>query len=97
MLGYEWKYVGDGKLVIGGLIPDFVHEARKEVLGCYYHSCPIHFPNVRMSRTASPVLRESIYREHGYKPTFLWEHEIRERRKLAFSGAGVIDPSVYAK
>ncbi len=45
-LGDEWEYVGDGKLVIGGLVPDFIHKTRKEileVLGCYYHACPIHF------------------------------------------------------
>ncbi len=47
MLGDEWEYVGDRKLAVGGLIPDFVHKTGKEVLevlGCYYHSCPVHFP-----------------------------------------------------
>jgi len=31
-LGDEWEYVGDGKLTIGGLVPDFIHKTRKEVL-----------------------------------------------------------------
>ncbi len=100
MLGDQWDYVGDGKRVIGGLIPDFVHKTRKEVLevlGCYYHSCPIHFPNVRMWRTVSPAFRESVYRDRGYKSTFVWEHDIKERRKLAFRDASINDPSVYAQ
>lgn len=74
ILGNEWEYVGDGKLVIGGLIPDFVHKTRKdvlEVLGCYYHSCPIHFPKVQMGRTTSPTFRESVYKTNGYRVVFL--------------------------
>ena len=86
-------------MVIGGLIPDFVHKKRKvvlEVMGCYFHSCPTHFPNVRMERTASTSYRESVYKKNGYKVIFLWEHDIR-RRKLAFRDAGVRDPSAYAE
>jgi G:T-mismatch repair DNA endonuclease (very short patch repair protein) len=96
----EWTYVGDGKLVIGGLIPDFVSKTRKEVLevlGCYYHACPIHFPDVRMGPKTSPVFRESVYAANGYTVQFIWEHEVKARRKLAFKESGVRDTSVYAK
>lgn len=100
MLGDEWEYVGDGRLVIDGLIPDFVHRTKRkvlEVLGCYYHSCPIHFPNVRMGYKTLPAFRESVFRDKGYEVTFLWEHDIKKRRKVAFREAGVNDPSVYAE
>ncbi len=100
MLGNEWLYVGKGDLVIGGLIPDFVHPQRKEVvevLGCYFHACPQHFPDARKNRTASLDYRESIYERYGYKVSFVWEHEMKERRKLAFRDAGVKDLSVYAQ
>ena len=99
LLGEDWQYVGQGELVIGGLIPDFVHKKRKvvlEVMGCYFHGCPTHFPNVRMGRTASTGYKESVYKKNGYNVIFLWEHDIR-RRKLAFKDAGVRDPSVYAE
>ncbi len=99
MLGQEWEYVGKGDLVIGGLIPDFVHKTRKEVLevlGCYFHACPEHFPNVRMSRTALPSYRESVYKKNGYEVNFIWEHQVRPKR-LAFKDAGVRDPSVYVE
>ncbi len=98
-LGDEWEYVGDGKMAIGGLIPDFVHRTRKEileVLGCYYHTCPIHYPNAPMRPKALPSFRESVYRAYGYKVDFLWEHEIKDRRKLAFKESGVDEPSIYA-
>jgi len=99
-LGDEWEYVGDGKLTIGGLIPDFVNRTRKEileVLGCYYHACPIHFPNAPMGPKTAPAFREAVYRANGYKVEFLWEHTVKERRKLAFAESGVKDPSIYAR
>lgn len=98
-LGNKWEYVGDGKLAIGGLVPDFIHRTRKEileVLGCYYHACPIHFPNTPMGPKTQPSFRESVYRANGYDVKFLWEHDIKKRRKLAFEQADVADPSVYA-
>ncbi len=100
ILGKEWSYVGKGDLVIGGLIPDFVHKQRKEVvevLGCYFHACPTHFPDARLNRTAALDYRESVYRKNGYEVTFLWEHDIKKRRKLAFRDAAVKDPSIYAR
>jgi G:T-mismatch repair DNA endonuclease (very short patch repair protein) len=100
LLGSEWLFVGKGDLVVGGLIPDFVHKERKEIveaLGCYFHACPAHFPNVRIERTARPEYREQVYTRYGYKVTFLWEHTVKAQRKLAFAESGVKDPSIYAK
>ncbi len=99
-LGDEWEYVGDGKLEIGGLVPDFVNRTRMEVLevlGCYYHACPIHFPEAKMGPKTSPAYRESVFRANGYSVQLLWEHDIKERRKLAFSHSGVSDPSIYER
>ena len=99
-LGGEWVYVGDGKLPIGGLVPDFIHRTRKEVLevfGCYYHVCPVHFPNAPAGPKTSPSFRESVYAANGYSMKSIWEHDIEEARRLAFSESGVKDPSIYAK
>lgn len=98
MLGKDWEYVGGGRLDIGGLVPDFIHVSRRqvlEVLGCYYHSCPIHFPEAPMRHKASPEFRKSVYEANGYGVILLWEHDVKGR-KLAFRDAGVDDPSVYA-
>jgi hypothetical protein len=99
-LGDEWEYVGDGKLAIDGLIPDFIHRTRKEILevfGCCYHACPIHFPNAPIGPKTSPTFREFVYAANGYKMEFFWEHDIKNARKLAFADSGVKDPSIYAK
>jgi len=101
LLGDEWEYVGDGRVEIGGLIPDFVHKTKRqvlEVMGCYFHSCPEHFPNVKRPRSASPAYKESIYKTNGYEVIFIWEHDIKGKgRKLTFAEGGVKDPSIYAK
>ncbi len=99
-LGDEWEYVGDGKLAIGDLVPDLIHRTRKEVLevfGCYYHACPIHFPNAPEGPKTSPSFRESIYSANGYKMKFLWEHDIKKARELAFKASKVEDTSIYAE
>ena len=100
ILGDAWRFVGKGDLVIGGLIPDFIHEQKRvvlEVLGCYFHACPQHFPNVRVERSARVDYREAVFKKNGYDVVFLWEHDIKKRRKLAFKDAVVNDPSIYAK
>ena len=69
ILGNEWQCVGKGDLVIGGLIPDFAHKERKEVievLRCYFHACPKHHPNVQIERNATPSYRERVYTKNGY-------------------------------
>jgi G:T-mismatch repair DNA endonuclease (very short patch repair protein) len=99
-LGNEWEYVGDGRLTIGGLVPDFIHRNRREVLevfGCYYHACPTHFPDAPMGPKTSPSFRQSVYEANGYKMAFLWEHDVKKARKLAFAESDVKDPSIYAK
>ena len=67
-----------------------------EVLGCYFHSCPAHFPEVKRPRSASPAYKESVYKRNGYEVIFIWEHDIKPR-KLAFADSGVKDPWIYAK
>jgi G:T-mismatch repair DNA endonuclease (very short patch repair protein) len=92
MLGEEWEYVGDGRLEIGGLIPDFVHKTKPqvlEVLGCYFHSCPIHFSEVKRPRSASPSYKQSVFKRNGYEVIFIWEHDIKQKGALAFKMAGV--------
>lgn len=99
LLGDEWEYVGDGRVEIGGLIPDFVHKTKRqvlEVMGCYFHSCPEHFPEVKRPRSASPAYKESVYKGNGYEVIFIWEHDIKAG-KIAFAERGVKDPSIYAK
>jgi very-short-patch-repair endonuclease/endogenous inhibitor of DNA gyrase (YacG/DUF329 family) len=68
----EWRYVGDGKVSIGGCIPDFIHKEEKwliELNGDYWHSLP-------EAREKDKRKRET-YEKYGYKVLEVWEGEFR--------------------
>jgi hypothetical protein len=64
----EWKYVGDGSLVIGGKIPDFVNINGKkqliEMFGIYWH------------REQDPQLRIDSFSRFGFATVVIWENEL---------------------
>ena len=69
-----FKYVGNGKLIVGGLNPDFVISKKRrvlvEVLGRYWHS-------ERVERfTQKPEVRVAIYSKFGWKCILVWEDEL---------------------
>ena len=64
----EWKFVGDGQLIINGKCPDFVNINGKklliEVFGDYWH------------RDDNPKERIKVFEPYGYRTLVLWEHNI---------------------
>jgi very-short-patch-repair endonuclease len=80
----EWKFVGDGQVIIAGKCPDFVNvNGQKkiiEVFGDYWH------------RGEDPKERAAIFAPFGYRTLVIWEHELRnlasvENRVHAFAKA----------
>lgn len=81
----EYKYTGDGQVVIAGLIPDFTNcNGQKKVIelfGNYWHS--VEF----ISKNGSPYHRSEIgrkekYAEFGYDCLVIWEKEIKQNPEL---------------
>ena len=66
----EFRYVGDGQLIVAGLCPDFVNvNGRKEVIemfGDYWH------------RGENPEDRVSAFSKYGYRTLVIWEHELKD-------------------
>lgn len=66
----EWKYVGDGQLIISGKCPDFVNVNGKkqliEIYGDYWH------------KGQNPEDRKKIFRKFGYDTLVLWEKELKK-------------------
>ncbi len=64
----EWKYVGDGQLIIGNKCPDFANINGKkkliELYGDYWH------------RGQNSEDRKKIFRKFGYDTLVIWEHEL---------------------
>ena len=70
----EWKYVGDGQLIIGGKCPDFVNINGKkqliELYGDYWH------------KGQDPENRKKIFKEFGWNTLVIWERDIRKNPYL---------------
>lgn len=64
----DWKYVGDGQLIIAGKNPDFVNVNGKklivELFGDYWH------------RNDSPKERAAVFKPFGYHTLVVWEREL---------------------
>jgi len=70
----QWRYTGDGSLVIGGKIPDFSNingkKALIEVYGTYWH------------RNDNPQDRIDHFSEFGYFCLIIWEDELQNEEKI---------------
>lgn len=71
----EYKFVGNGGIVIDGLIPDFINiNGQKKIIeffGDYWHSEEITKGNYRRSETG----RKAIFAGYGYKTLVIWQSE----------------------
>ena len=72
--GNEWKFVGDGSLIIGGLSPDYVNTNGKkmivEYMGEYWH------------RPQDGKYKAKIYAQLGFKTLVIWSRELKDKDKL---------------
>ena len=66
----EWKFVGNGEVMIGGKFPDFINiNGQKkiiEVFGDYWH-CGENSED-----------RINIFKPYGYDTLVIWEHELKD-------------------
>lgn len=66
----EWKFVGDGQLIIGNKCPDFVNiNGQKKIIelfGNYWH------------KGEDPKDRIKVFKPFGYKTLVIWESELRD-------------------
>jgi len=78
-----YKYVGDGRFLIGGRNPDFmnINGQKKliEVFGIYYHS-PLKNPKIRWKSTYNETIRH--YKKHNYKCMIIWDYELNDEKNI---------------
>jgi len=74
----EYKFVGDGKLVVGCFCPDFVNiNGQKKIIelyGDYWHNLPEVLKRDKR--------RKITYTKYGYKTLIIWEHELKDLNKV---------------
>ena len=86
ILPFGFKYVGNRKLIIDGKCPDYINENIHmiiELLGCYWHHCPICFPELVDEDDLGYLYdRMKHFKNNGYYTLFIWEHEIPYNNKV---------------
>jgi len=74
----EYKFVGNGKVIIDGFNPDFININGKkkiiELYGDYWHNLPGYMERDKR--------RLKSYKKYGYKTLIIWEHELKEPEKV---------------
>ena len=69
----EYKFVGDGKVILGGFNPDFINcNGQKKIIemfGDYWHN--------RKEVIKRDKRRLIAYKKYGYKTLIIWEHELK--------------------
>lgn len=82
----EWKFVGDGEVILGKLNPDFINcNGKKQIIelfGCWYHGCPLHHPNNEVSWQNTEIGKKVIYSRYGFKTLVIWEHELPNEEEI---------------
>ena len=70
----EWKFVGNGEIIINGKNPDFININGKKLLielfGNYWH------------RNSNPEDRIKCFAPYGYKTLIVWERELENANNL---------------
>lgn len=69
-----FKFVGDGKVILGGKLPDFInYNGGKQIIelfGDYWHE------------PEEEEERKKIFAEFGYDTLIIWEHELKDESAL---------------
>ena len=70
----EWRFVGNGDLIIDGKCPDFVNTNGKKALielyGDFWH------------KGDDPAKRQKYFATFGYQTLVIWEHELKSEKKV---------------
>lgn len=70
----EWEYVGDGKMILAGKIPDFINVNGKkqviELFGRYWH------------RGENPQDRIDLFKQFGFSTVIIMDNELKDERLI---------------
>lgn len=80
----EWKYVGDGQVIMGGLCPDFINcNGKKKIIeffGSYWHKDILSSISKPYNRTEEG--KKIIYKKYGFDMLIIWDYELKDEERL---------------
>jgi hypothetical protein len=74
-LGNEWKFVGDGQIIIGGCCPDFINTNGKKLIVEFYGDF-FHKPE-------DEGYKKKLYAKFGYDTFAIWSKDIQNHTNRA--------------
>jgi len=81
----DFKFVGDGSVMINGRSPDFVNEVDKLVVlanGVYWHLGVYNLEVNIENKLAREKIEAKPFLEAGYNVMFIWEDEITNKKEI---------------
>jgi G:T-mismatch repair DNA endonuclease (very short patch repair protein) len=82
----EWKYVGDGKVIICGRSPDFINiNGKKSVIllhGVYWHLLKKRKDNPDLTKEQVEQEDINFYKTYGWDCLIIWENELKNPEKV---------------
>jgi len=78
----QWKFVGDGQLILAGKCPDFINvNGQKKIIehfGDYWHG----EEKTGVSNEEHEQERMNLFAQYGYQTLIIWQHELENIEKL---------------
>lgn len=78
----EWKYVGNGEIIINGFNPDFINiNGQKKIIelyGDYWHGMRVK----SLNKTDEENRKIDRYAKYGYSTLIIWENELKNMKKV---------------
>jgi len=74
-LGNEWKFVGDGQIIIGGCCPDFINTNGKKLI--------VEFYGAFFHKPQEEGYKKKIYAQFGYDTFAIWSKDIQNSTNRA--------------
>lgn len=74
-VGNEWKFVGDGQIIIGGCCPDFINTNGKKLI--------VEFYGAFFHKPQEEGYKKKIYAQFGYDTFAIWSKDIQNSTNRA--------------
>lgn len=89
----DWRYTGQGDIVIGRCSPDFFHVNGKkaiiELYGCYHHNCPTCKLEPFPRSPDQDLRRIQMFEDMGFKTLVIWQHQLKDPDQIVNRVRGV--------
>ena len=86
ILPNEYALNVKGHIIIDGKIPDFINiNGQKKLIelnGCFFHYCPICFPDSGVDGLKKANKRVKLFKKYGYDTLVIWEHELEDMKAV---------------